>query len=57
MERDALFVALDDLKDAGGSVALSRVSEVPATTLRKAMELLVAAGQGEAVIAALDAAE
>ena len=56
-ERDALFVALDDLKDAGGSVALSRVSAAPATTLRQAMELLVAAGQGETVIAALDAAE
>ena len=56
-ERDALFVALDDLKAAGGSVALSRVSEVPATTLRKAMELLVAAGHADAVVAALDAAE
>ena len=57
MERDALFVALDDLKAAGDSVALSRVSEVPATTLRQAMELLVAAGHADAVVAALDAAE
>ena len=57
VERDALVVALDDLKAAGGSVALSRVSEVPATTLRQAMELLVAAGHADAVVAALDAAE
>ena len=55
--QEAMFVALDDLKAAGGSVALSRVSEVPATTLQKAMELLVAAGHADAVVAALDAAE
>ena len=57
IERDALFVALDDLKAAGGSVALSRVSAAPATTLQNAMELLVAAGHADAVVAALDAAE
>ena len=39
------------------SVALSRVSEAPATTLKKAMEILVDCGQGEAVIAALDEAQ
>ena len=57
VERDALFVALDDLRAAGGSVALSRVSAAPATTLQNAMELLVAAGHADAVVAALDAAE
>jgi len=39
------------------SMALSRVSEAPATTLKKAMEILVDCGQGEAVIAALDEAQ
>ena len=39
------------------SVALSRVAEAPATTLKKAMEILVDCGQGEAVIAALDEAQ
>ena len=39
------------------SVALSRVSEAPATTIQKAMEILVYSGQGEAVIAALDEAQ
>ena len=57
VERDALFVALDDLRAAGGSVALSRVSAAPATTLQNAMELLVAAGHADAVVTALDAAE
>ena len=39
------------------SMALARVSEAPATTLKKAMEILVDCGQGEAVIAALDEAQ
>ena len=39
------------------SVALSRVSYAPAKTLQKAMELLVASGHGDAVVAALNEAQ
>ena len=39
------------------SVALSRVSYAPAKMLQKAMELLVASGHGDAVVAALNEAQ
>ena len=55
--QEAMFAALEDLKAAGGSVALARVSKAPGMETLVALELLVASGHAEVVIAALDAAK
>ena len=54
--QEAMFAALEDLKAAGGSEALAR-AESSTGEAGLALELLVAAGHGEAVVAALDAAQ